>query len=171
MCMRLSIGKMEFQLNIKENRLMSRKSQTIIKNWRWFHQGTNLSIAVYEETGLKRTNLLTMPSLAYQGILQSVPPRIIVLCSSHADDAWIRGSIQGGRCFPQPEFKSNIYASVMKIKKDEDRDKEFIRILKLTRYQGFLEDKYIEVGLEIPKENELKYQPAYEELYKNCPDY
>ena len=68
-----------------------------------------LSREFFNVTHLKATDFLTGSSLAYQYIMENInPPRSIVLCSDRATDAWIRRSIQGGRCFPQkPSFISS----------------------------------------------------------------
>ena len=72
-----------------------------------------LSDALKTATGLTASEFLTIPQLAYTYVLESVGPGLMKYPSKRADDAWIRGSIQGGRCFAQKGMFISKYAREM----------------------------------------------------------
>ena len=81
-----------------------------------------LSRAIYNVTHLKTSDFLTGPSIAYRYLLESTPPHLVKICVERSVDAFIRESIQGGRCFPQKgEFQSYFADAMLEAFKKQAR--------------------------------------------------
>ena len=63
-----------------------------------------LSKELYGITNLRTIDFLTAPYLAYKFLMENVPPHGVKVCSDRYVDAWMRKSIQGGRCFVQKGY-------------------------------------------------------------------
>ena len=87
--------------------------------------------AVYSATNFSIFDFLTGPSLAYRFVLEKTPPNSIYICSDRSTDAWIRSSIQGGRCFPQKSyFKSSFADEIHKVAKSlQNNDQQALKEL------------------------------------------
>ena len=51
--------------------------------------------------GYRLTSFLTAPEIAYEYIKKDVYAGLVKIASHRSVDAWLRKSIQGGKCFPQ----------------------------------------------------------------------
>ena len=60
-----------------------------------------LSKAIHNTICLDTADFKTAPSLACKYILGCCPEGSVSICCDRSVDAYIRESIQGGRCFPQ----------------------------------------------------------------------
>jgi hypothetical protein len=108
--------------------------------------------------GLDIFDFLTAPQLAVRYLLMGAPPKSIFMCSEHPNDAWLRSSIQGGRCFPQRGYF--ISEDEPKILEAAEKNQATLKILEAEKNQATL--KILEAE---------KNQATLKTLYENCNDF